>query len=77
MQQLKYKYQLQNLVVVLILSFLVFIIACRHNAARRTPPRAIKGVLDLADWDFKNEGPVELSGEYEFYWNQHLTPSDF
>jgi len=77
MQRLKHKYQLENLALVLILSFLVLFIACRHETTRRIAPQAVKGVLDLTDWDFKKDGPVDLSGEYEFYWNQHLTPSDF
>jgi PAS domain S-box-containing protein len=77
MQQLKYKYQLENLALVLILSFLVIFIACRHDTTRRTPPRALNGVLDLTVWDFKKNGSVDLSGEYEFYWSQHLSPSDF
>ncbi len=74
MQQLKYKYQLENLAVTLILSFLVLFIACRHDTTRRIPPRAIEGVLDLSDWNFKKDGPVDLSGEYEFYWSRHLLP---
>ena len=77
MPQLKYKHQLGNLALVLILSFLVLFIACRHDTTRRIPPKAIKGVLDLSDWDFKKDGPVELSGEYEFYWMRHLFPADF
>ena len=77
MPQLKYKHQFENLALVLILSFLVLFIACRHETTRRIAPQAVKGVLDLSDWDFKKDGPVDLSGEYEFYWNQHLTPSDF
>ena len=38
---------------------------------------AVQGVLDLTQWDFDRRGPAELSGEYEFYWNQHLSPADF
>lgn len=41
------------------------------------PPLAVQGVLDLTQWDFARRGPAELSGEYEFYWNQHLSPADF
>jgi PAS domain S-box-containing protein len=41
------------------------------------PPVAVQGVLDLTRWDFGRRGPVDLSGEYEFYWNQHLSPADF
>jgi PAS domain S-box-containing protein len=41
------------------------------------PPAAVQGVMDLTRWDFDRRGPVDLSGEYEFYWNQHLSPADF
>ena len=57
--------------------FLLFLIACNHNFQEKTLPKAIKGILDLTDWDFKRDGAVDLSGEYEFYWRQHLPPSDF
>jgi PAS domain S-box-containing protein len=43
----------------------------------KKPPMAIKGVLDLSQWDFETNGPVALSGEYEFYWQQHLAPERF
>ncbi|NNL76351.1 MAG: PAS domain S-box protein, partial [Desulfobacterales bacterium] len=59
------------------MSFLVLLIACRHDTPRRNSPKAVKGELDLTDWDFKTDGPVDLSGEYEFYWSRHLSPSDF
>ena len=42
--------------------------------AREADPVAVKGVLDLRDHDFKMDGPVELKGEFEFYWNQMLNP---
>ena len=37
----------------------------------------MKGVLDLTAWDLNNDGPVDLTGEYEFYWKQLLKPQDF
>ena len=52
-------------------------IACQSDYPKKSPPRAVKGVLDLRDWDLKNDGPVDLSGEYAFYWMQHLVPEDF
>ncbi|MCK5417060.1 MAG: PAS domain S-box protein [Desulfobacterales bacterium] len=52
-------------------------IACRHDTTRRISPKAVKGLLDLTDWDFQKDGPADLSGEYEFYWMQYLSPSDF
>ena len=51
--------------------------ACEHQSKTIVPPSAVKGVLDLTKWDFKRDGPVNLSGEYEFYWNQLLNPQDF
>ena len=77
MPNLKNRYHFENLALALILSFLVIFIACRHDTTRRISPKAVKGVLDLSDWDFKTDGPVDLSGEYEFYWMKHLSPSDF
>ncbi|MCK5537514.1 MAG: SpoIIE family protein phosphatase [Bacteroidales bacterium] len=35
------------------------------------------GAIDLSEWDFEQQGNVELSGEWEFYWQQLLTPSNF
>jgi two-component system sensor histidine kinase ChiS len=40
-------------------------------------PRAINGVLDLTDWDLKRDGIVKLEGEWEFHWQDHLSPRDF
>jgi len=40
-------------------------------------PEAKNGVLDLRQWDFDKDGPVELTGEWEFYWSTHLAPEDF
>ena len=38
-------------------------------------PLAVRGVMDLRNYNFKADGPVELRGEYEFYWNQMLNPA--
>ncbi len=40
-------------------------------------PQAVRGVLDLAGWDFVADGNVALDGQWEFYWRQLLTPADF
>jgi len=34
-------------------------------------------VIDLSSWDFKKDGTISLSGEWQFYWHQLLTPEDF
>ena len=38
---------------------------------------AVQGVLDLTGWNFDRQGSVDLTGEFEFYWNQHVRPADF
>ncbi|WP_291633310.1 ATP-binding protein, partial [Clostridium sp.] len=38
---------------------------------------AVKGVLDLRNWDFKKDGMIKLNGGWEFYDNKLLSPKDF
>jgi PAS domain S-box-containing protein len=57
--------------------FLFFLAACNYHIQTKVPPKAIKGVLDLTNWDFRWDGLIDLSGEYAFYWKQHLNPLDF
>ncbi|RIX50064.1 response regulator [Paenibacillus nanensis] len=40
-------------------------------------PKASDGRMDLTGWDFEGKGSVELSGDWEFYRGQLLTPDDF
>jgi signal transduction histidine kinase len=56
---------------------LLCVCACAQQSKTGNPPSAQKGVLDLTNWDFERNGPVNLTGEYEFYWNQLLNPQDF
>jgi len=77
MQDLKSRHKLYIIALPLIISYLIFFSACLNDSPRRIPPKAVNGVLDLTDWDFKRDGPVDLNGEYEFYWSRHLSPSDF
>lgn len=61
-----------NLSLIALLSlFSQFIYAANEQ------PLAVAGVLDLRSWDLKQTGSVNLDGEWEFYWQQLLTPEDF
>jgi PAS domain S-box-containing protein len=77
MQDLKSRHKLYIIALPLIMAYLIFFSACLNESPRRIPPKAVKGVLDLSDWDLKKDGPVDLVGQYEFYWMQHLMPQDF
>ena len=57
--------------------FLVLFGNCGCEFSERTQPQAVRGVLDLTGWNFDVKGPVDLAGEYEFYWHRLLTPGDF
>lgn len=37
-------------------------------------PKAVNGKLDLNNFDIKTEGPIYLSGKWEFYHNEFLPP---
>jgi two-component system, sensor histidine kinase ChiS len=53
-----------------LLIIILTIVGC--NPTRKIP-RVEKGVIDLRDWNFQENGSVELEGEWEFYWKELLT----
>jgi serine phosphatase RsbU (regulator of sigma subunit) len=53
---------------------LLFTFSCGTKYAS---PKAVKGVIDLKKVDFEKHGIQSLSGKWEFYWEQLLTPQDF
>lgn len=46
-----------------------------HPDAPNAPPAIQSGVLDLRHYDFRRSGPVDLSGAWEFRWQEFATPS--
>ena len=75
----------QKIFINLTLSFaLILIMGCSASKSRKPQPVATKGVIDLRGlgesaepWDFVKDGPIELAGEWEFYWHQLAGPADF
>ncbi|MBF0396600.1 MAG: response regulator [Desulfobacterales bacterium] len=55
--------------------FLFMITGCEFSNSSR--PKAVKGILDLRNWDFAKDGIIDLNGEWEFYWEKLLTPQYF
>lgn len=49
---------------------------CNHKKTLYKP-RALEGVLDLRDWDESSNQIISLDGDWEFYWNQLIEPSQF
>jgi PAS domain S-box-containing protein len=67
---------LAHLLVFIVLP-LSFFTACHQGPTEKNPPEAIRGVLDLREWDLEEDGPLNLDGEYAFYWQQHVAPLKF
>ncbi len=38
-------------------------------------PQVKEGFLDLREWDFEKDGAISLKGEWEFYWEQFISPT--
>jgi len=51
--------------------------ACSSDSYAKHHPAAEKGRLDLTGWGFESDGIVDLRGEWAFYWQRLLGPSDF
>ncbi len=51
-------------------------IAGDHNQLTQNT-KAVKGIINLEEWDLKIDKVIQLNGEWEFYWDQLLTPEDF
>jgi signal transduction histidine kinase/DNA-binding response OmpR family regulator len=69
--------QLVKLALLPLISFLVLSGVYSLTLPKADMPVAIGGVLDLSDWDFRNNGFVSLNGEWEFYEGVLLEPDDF
>ena len=61
--------------LIIFITALSLLAACDQESPRKAPVKAVKGILDLTEWDFARDGSVNLSGEYEFYWKEHLSPA--
>ena len=62
-----------NLILIVFI-FLVCLSGCRADRDRPGAPLAVQGVMDLTQWNFEADGPVDLSGQWEFHWRRFLPP---
>jgi serine phosphatase RsbU (regulator of sigma subunit) len=60
-----------------ILLIFIFIVSASCSNPQRARPEIENGFLDLSSWDFEEDGLVNLKGQWEFYWEKLLDPSDF
>ncbi len=62
---------------VITIAFCLNLIYLAGPAFSSSIPLAEKGVLDASSWDFVSAGPLNLDGQWEFYWNKLYYPDDF
>src|SRR4030095_11496983 len=53
-----------------------FVLLCSGASAKNTT-FVRNGVLDLRAWNWQKDGIVNLTGDWEFYWNKFYHPSFF
>lgn len=64
-------------------SFIIFLICMISSGCNKiktegvTDQKAASGVIDISNINLRENRPVKLDGEWEFYWNQLLEPQDF
>lgn len=68
---------MKKIILIIFIIYLICLLSCEQKSNTKKQPVAEKGILDLRDWDLKNGNPVELRGEWEFYWEQFLFEKDF
>jgi len=64
--------KLRQILLIMLITF-----SCGCSADNEAEPLARQGVLDLSGLDMVRFDPVRLDGEWEFYWDQLLSPEDF
>ncbi|OJV63105.1 MAG: hypothetical protein BGO41_10420 [Clostridiales bacterium 38-18] len=64
--------------LLLIIGFLsvILIPLMLPSSSNSSQPKAINGVLDLREWDFNQDGPVTLNGEWAFYYDAFYSLKD-
>lgn len=55
----------------IILSVIFTLSGCTDIPEKPTP-HIQDGIVDLRNWDFEKDGPFELSGFWEFYWQEFI-----
>ena len=60
---------MKHLSLLFCLMLLLFLTSGCETYSGKTAPVAKNGMLDLSDWNFEKDGPVDLKGEWEFYWD--------
>ena len=59
--------------LLIFLTFFLLLSSCGSKYTKKALPLTEKGEVDLKDWDFIKNGPLELDGSWALYW-KHFIP---
>lgn len=62
---------------VFLLVSLFLLIDCKGKKKPENVPIITDGIVHLENWDFIENGPIDLKGNWEIYWEQYLLHPDF
>ena len=65
-----------SIIILFALSWIIFTLNKLASSPASSNIYSEKGVLQLSNWDFQRDGYIPLTGQWEFYWKQLLTPED-
>ncbi len=72
---------IKRILTVSLIVFIAFLIVSwsitRDIEQQDHSAKAVKGIMDLEKWNPLADSIIKLNGEWEFYWDQLLTPEDF
>ena len=57
--------------MIYLLPVLLFFVTCGQPL--KIAPLAKEGILDLQDWNLRQDGNLPLQGEWDFYWAETLS----
>ena len=77
----KIKWSMFKIFILLSITLIIIVTMIKGSSeishTKKNVPLAVKGVLDLRNWDFKKDGMIKLNGAWEFYDNELLLPTNF
>jgi len=65
-------YKFHNEFVLIIFACILILAVSCSDKEKKNKPKAIKGVIDLTNWDFKKYGEIKLHGMWKFKWLKNI-----
>ena len=66
---------IRQIIIIFAISLIFTPLSGQESSVKPTP-KAVNGIIDLRNWDFNQDGSLNLSGEWRFYWKQLLKSDD-